>query len=324
MGIKPVGIDNATGGFTNSRLLSWLAATFASKAHTHVIGDLPVAASGVSDATKLVRSDDSRLSGGSVSDATTTTKGVLQLAGDLGGTATAPTVPGLAGKVSASLVDAKGDLLVASGNDTLARVGVGSNGQVLTADSGSSAGVKWAAAGGGSSDLTGTGFPEGVVTAAVGTVYIDTAATCGAIRWIKASGSGNTGWRVLFGDTGWRNVTGVLSGWPAGMTGSFYMRRREDRVYLSMNLDLSGVASGFGDFTVTGVPWAKSDPGTLYPHTLAPVIRQDSPVGDGRISWAGSDIRFIGLGQAAGYLLPTSTCYLTADPWPSTLPGTPA
>lgn len=37
---------------------------------------------------------------GAVSDATTTTKGVVRLAGDLGGTATSPTVPGLAGKAS--------------------------------------------------------------------------------------------------------------------------------------------------------------------------------------------------------------------------------
>lgn len=203
MGIKPVGIDNATGGFTNSRLLAWLAATFASKSHTHVIGDLPVAASGVSDATKLVRSDDSRLSGGggSVSDATTTAKGVVQLAGDLGGTAAAPTVPGLAGKaplaspaftgtptgiskahvglgnvdntsdankpvstaqaaadalaVPKSLVTAKGDLVAATGNATPARVGVGSNGQVLTADSTQSSGVKWATpfGGGGSAPV---------------------------------------------------------------------------------------------------------------------------------------------------------------------------
>lgn len=36
--------------------------------------------------------------GGDVPDATTTTKGILRLAGDLGGTATTPTVPGLAGK----------------------------------------------------------------------------------------------------------------------------------------------------------------------------------------------------------------------------------
>ena len=54
--------------------------------------------------------------------------------------------------------------------------------------------------------ITGTGFPEGVVTAPVGQRYIDTAATNGAIEWIKASGTGNTGWQVVYGDTGWRSI----------------------------------------------------------------------------------------------------------------------
>jgi hypothetical protein len=40
--------------------------------------------------------------GTTVSDASTTAKGIVQLAGDLGGTAAAPTVPGLAGKLSAA------------------------------------------------------------------------------------------------------------------------------------------------------------------------------------------------------------------------------
>lgn len=37
---------------------------------------------------------------GSIPDATTTSKGIVQLTGDLGGTAAAPTVPGLAGKAN--------------------------------------------------------------------------------------------------------------------------------------------------------------------------------------------------------------------------------
>lgn len=52
------------------------------------------------DATGKVPS--AQLPATSTPDATTATKGVVQLAGDLGGTADAPTVPGLAGKANTS------------------------------------------------------------------------------------------------------------------------------------------------------------------------------------------------------------------------------
>jgi hypothetical protein len=48
--------------------------------------------------------------GGTVVDATSTVKGVVQLAGDLGGTAGAPTVPGLAGKAALSHTHAQADV----------------------------------------------------------------------------------------------------------------------------------------------------------------------------------------------------------------------
>jgi hypothetical protein len=51
--------------------------------------------------------------------------------------------------VKKTLIDAKGDLLAGTAADTIARLAVGSNGQVLTADSGETAGMKWAAPGGG-------------------------------------------------------------------------------------------------------------------------------------------------------------------------------
>jgi hypothetical protein len=48
-------------------------------------------------------------------------------------------------KIAKSIVDAKGDLLVGTASDTVARLAVGTNGLFLIADSAVSEGVKWAA-----------------------------------------------------------------------------------------------------------------------------------------------------------------------------------
>lgn len=49
-------------------------------------------------------------------------------------------------KIAKSLVDAKGDILVGSADNTVTRLGVGTNGYLLTANSSATNGVEWAAA----------------------------------------------------------------------------------------------------------------------------------------------------------------------------------
>lgn len=49
-------------------------------------------------------------------------------------------------KIAKSLVDAKGDILVGSADNTVARLAIGTDGYLLTADAASTNGVKWAAA----------------------------------------------------------------------------------------------------------------------------------------------------------------------------------
>jgi hypothetical protein len=53
------------------------------------------------------------------------------------------------GNTIGSLLDAKGDLLTASDLDTPARLEVGADGQVLTADSTAETGLRWLTGGGG-------------------------------------------------------------------------------------------------------------------------------------------------------------------------------
>lgn len=58
----------------------------------------------------------------SSSDATASTKGVIQLTGDLGGTAASPTVPGLAGKANTSHTHTKSQITDFSHTHTLANI----------------------------------------------------------------------------------------------------------------------------------------------------------------------------------------------------------
>ena len=58
-------------------------------------------------------------------------------------------------------------------------------------------------------EIHGRGMPNGTVAAPVGTTYVDEAVTNGALKWIKKTGTGNTGWEVLIGDTGWKILPSV-------------------------------------------------------------------------------------------------------------------
>ena len=61
-------------------------------------------------------------------------------------------------------------------------------------------------------EIHGTGMPNGKITAPVGTTYVDTAVTNGALKWIKRKGDNNQSWEVLYGDTGWKKF-GISSGY---------------------------------------------------------------------------------------------------------------
>lgn len=66
--------------------------------------------------------------------------------------------------ISANIVDAKGDLIAATAADTVSRLAVGTNGQVLTADSTAATGIKWATATSGGMTLLSTTTLSGAST----------------------------------------------------------------------------------------------------------------------------------------------------------------
>ena len=167
-------------------------------------------------------------------------------------------------------------------------------------------------------EIRGTGMPEGNVKADIGTYYTDTAATNGAVRWIKTRGSDKTGWKVVYGDTGWRSVPQILA---TSMKASVVkVRRINNTVYLYAAL--------------TG--WANSwnGGGASLPDGLLPSVQMQGPSA-GR--WGGSYLTWIVQtggqinAEAASAQNPTPTLppivsvsYVPNDnvPWPTTLPGT--
>ena len=163
----------------------------------------------------------------------------------------------------------------------------------------------------------GTGSPEGKVAAPVGSTYTDSAATNGAIRWVKSSGTGNTGWRVEYGDTGWRDITALITSSPAIImgTGAKIAIRRTGGSVL---------------FRVVGPITMGGQFGNIVPaHSgLRPDLDTNTSVARGaafrntrywiRLEDGTRDVVLVESGRAV------ETMWSTTEAWPSSLPGTPA
>ena len=98
----------------------------------------------------------------------------------------------------------------------------------------------------------GTGNPNGVVTAPVGSQFVNTESGGynGARRWTKATGSGNTGWVVVDGDTGLMDARPLLvNSWQASVfevqRTAMDIRVRVDWVRSGTHVDMLTLPSGY-------------------------------------------------------------------------------
>jgi hypothetical protein len=171
-------------------------------------------------------------------------------------------------------------------------------------------------------EMRGSGIPEGAVTAPVGTYYTDLAGTRGAWRWIKKSGAGNTGWAVIHGDTGQRDVASLLdpAHWSA-TAGVLTLRREGNRVTVNSSPSAPGVIAVSG-----------TTPNVFYPPvgfravtTAMGVVRVASNGTVGTVeavNYGTFEVRIRIPGTVtAGGGYQFSLTYLTNDAWPATLPG---
>jgi len=171
----------------------------------------------------------------------------------------------------------------------------------------------------GSGDLTGTGSPEGVVTADPGTYYTDSAGTNGAWRWLKKTGTGNTGWEVTVGDTGWRNVAAtILNSWTVS---TLRVRRVNQSVTWSV-VGLTGLAA-----------WANvaSIPTGFAPDSIVVFGLGRETAITGNTLRVGVSTATFGVAtqtkmietawSSASYTASVDLTYVTSVAWPVTLPG---
>ena len=167
--------------------------------------------------------------------------------------------------------------------------------------------------------LSGTGSPQGVLAAPVGSQYRDTAATTGAVIWVKASGTGNTGWVVQYGDTGWRQIT------PLNVTsGTVAIRRFGSTVLYRVSSIVVAAGSGnvaLHDNTARLPPGFQGHVDSDTDFRLRP-LSAVTPIHVVAL-WSRHALSLLSPStRPTGPLIGTLR-WGTDDPWPTALPGNP-
>ena len=136
--------------------------------------------------------------------------------------------------IAPTIVDAKGDLIAATAADTVARLVVGTNGQVLTADSTASTRIKWATATAGSMTLLSTTtINSGTTSQTISSISTSYSQLLVIIKNIKMSSTGASWSARLNSDSGSNYMSGYVGQYWGG--GSAAVSLRTDIYFGSRN-----------------------------------------------------------------------------------------
>lgn len=164
--------------------------------------------------------------------------------------------------------------------------------------------------------MSGTGSPEGSVTAPVGSIWFQTDSTVGVTHWKKASGSGNTGWVVMEGDTGSRDISADVTTNATDTLDTVQIRRVGNIVYMTLKIANSATSTTHELFATLPdgfKPVADHSTYLLPPNASSAsqttVVSVDSSNGQ-------TQYRNNNAATMCGTVV-----YVTNDAWPSSLPG---
>lgn len=164
----------------------------------------------------------------------------------------------------------------------------------------------------------GDGSPLGkVVPQFVGQQYTDRLATCGAVVWV-ATGTTAASWTVLHGDTGWRDITGLLTIGANWTVTTVRVRRTAAGVWYRVKATASTGATTM--FATAGVP-----SGWYQPDSQIRQMLNGAHSGNGQIAveigYTGT-MRIMGGNPSAGITYDVLDMIHAPSAWPTALPGT--